>query len=54
MKNKSTEEIYAVVMFTLLFGDELEQVRKELGEANLEKDSEDPTPDPSADGDDLD
>lgn len=32
LKNKSTEEIYAVVMFTLLFGEELEQAKEEEGD----------------------
>jgi hypothetical protein len=54
LKNKSTEEIYAVVMFTLLFGEELEQVRKELGEANSENKPDDSIPDSSPDDDDLD
>jgi len=31
LKNKTTDEIYLVVMFTLLFGEELRQVAKESG-----------------------
>ncbi|KAJ9628143.1 uncharacterized protein PV06_05961 [Exophiala oligosperma] len=41
LKNKSTDEIYASVMFTLLFGEELEQVKKEQGEANVDTDDGD-------------
>lgn len=42
LKNKATDEVYAVVLFTLLFGEELEQVEKEHGKANVdEKENED-------------
>ncbi|KAG9785686.1 hypothetical protein KCU88_g2403, partial [Aureobasidium melanogenum] len=37
LKNKSTDEIYAVVLFTLLFGDELEQTEAKEGTAPTEK-----------------
>jgi hypothetical protein len=54
LKNKSTEEIYAVVLFTLLFGDELEEVKKELGDGNVPAKSDDSVPDSPPDDDDLD
>lgn len=54
LKNKSTDEIYAVVMFTLLFGEELEQVKKELGEGNVQGNQDDSVPDSPPDDDDLD
>jgi hypothetical protein len=37
LKNKATDEIYACIMFTLLFGEELEQVMKEQGGGNAGK-----------------
>ncbi|KIX00169.1 uncharacterized protein Z518_10306 [Rhinocladiella mackenziei CBS 650.93] len=52
LKNKSTDEIYAVVLFTLLFGEELKQEVKDEGEGNLEKSDEIPESPP--DDDDVD
>ncbi len=67
LKNKSTDEVYAVIMFTLLFGDELEQAKKELGEGNThsrqdeseddedgDDDFQDATQDIPSDEDDID
>ena len=63
LKNKATDEVYAVVLFTLLFGEELEQVKKEMGEGNSVKtesknENEDKKPDeiddPPPDDDDVD
>lgn len=34
LKNKTTDEVYAVVLFTLLFGEELEEAKREYGESN--------------------
>lgn len=39
LKNRSTDEVYCIVMFTLLFGEELEQVEKEEGGDNTNNDS---------------
>lgn len=50
LKNKSTNEVYVVVMFTLLFGGELEQAKKELGEGNAGA----PTPAVRGEGEDDD
>ena len=36
LKNRKTGEVYAVVVFTLLFGEELEQAEKEHGGANVD------------------
>lgn len=55
LKNKSTEEIYAAIMFTLLFGEELEQVKEEHGEkATRHKTDDDTIDDPPPDDDDVD
>lgn len=58
LKNKETDEVYAVVVFTLLFGEELKQVEKEEGGdpaekkgAKVEEKTEDPMPE---DDDDVD
>ena len=36
LKNRKTDEVYAVVVFTLLFGEELKQAEKEYGGANVD------------------
>lgn len=60
LKNRATDEIYAVVMFTLLFGEELERVKREQGEANVDgqghgtNDFKDANEDVPTDDDDVD
>lgn len=65
LKNKTTEEIYASVLFTLLFGEELEQVKQEHGEttdatkkeaegSKDKKQDDDTIDDPPPDDDDVD
>ncbi|KIW72596.1 hypothetical protein PV04_00777 [Phialophora macrospora] len=40
LKNRRTGEVYGVVVFTLLFGEELAQAEREHGGANIEDDGE--------------
>jgi hypothetical protein len=40
LKNRRTDEVYAVVLFTLLFGEELEQAEKEHGGDNVADDNQ--------------
>ncbi|KAK5178144.1 hypothetical protein LTR44_009450 [Exophiala sp. CCFEE 6388] len=62
LKNKATDEVYAAVLFTLLFGEELEKIEKEQGKANVDEDkdkdkdgaSKDAGQVPSNDDDDVD
>ena len=54
LKNKKTDEVYAVVLFTLLFGDELREAEKEAetrqqGKANIPSSMEADEPPPTAD-----
>ncbi|KAI1614573.1 hypothetical protein EDD37DRAFT_611851 [Exophiala viscosa] len=59
LKNKATDEVYAVVLFTLLFGEELEELERKEGKANVDgdennDDSKAPNQEPPNDDDDVD